>query len=76
MRLLGVHRTMSHKGKTSSLAFTDTWRTLLDGDYNPPSSDGSPISLTTDLKTRFEEFCWGLPCSNGCLLIRKIRSTR
>ena len=53
---------MSHKGKTSSLAFiTDTWRTLLDGDYNPPSSDGSPISLTTDLKTRFGNFVGDSP---------------
>lgn len=65
MRLLGVHRTMSHKGKTSSLAFvTQSPTDIADIGYEPSSGDdydGSPYIMGGSLKDRFGNFVGDSP---------------
>jgi hypothetical protein len=57
LRLLGVHRNMDHRGKTSSLAFLTSYQTTYQGE----TLSREPLSFVDSLRTRIGDFIGDSP---------------
>ena len=57
LRLLGVHRNMDHRGKTSSLAFVTSYQTTFQGE----ALSREPASFVDSLRTRIGDFIGDSP---------------